>query len=354
MATRAGDASSDSALLLSLINQARVSAGLVPFSVSATLTGAAQAHALDMAQHGVALGHSGSDGSTPTQRIVGAGYPGYSWGPFVGENWAAYRTIQESMDAWMSDQPHRSNILSTTYREIGIGVARTFDGVPILVTDFGAEPNVLPVFLSGAGATVTLSLSNENAAPAGDGPKVIGLSVSVEIAEDAAFTHSRSFPFAASIEYSAADGKEVSTLFVRFHDGAGRTTVSSTAHGPVLVSPASASAPVSPSPTPTKTITPRPPPTATRRPLKPTATPAPPTETAVPPTTVLPTTTVPTVTPTAVRELALRRAVPTPGIPGSSDVVESPVIPPAAAWLFVASGLVLSFAAAIFVRRRMS
>lgn len=354
LAGRAPDPSSDSAQLLSLINQARVSSGLVPYAVSQTLTGAAQGHALDMAQHGVSLGHAGSDGSTPTQRIVRAGYPSYSWGSYVGENWAAYRTIQDSMNAWMSDQPHRSNILSSTYREIGVGIALSSDGVPILVTDFGAEPNVLPVFLNGPGDTVSLTLSNENAAPAGDGPKVIGHAVNVDIAEDPGFSKSIAFPYSASIQYKTNSGTEVSTLYVRFHDAAGREAVSIAGPGSVIVPLASESSTLALSPTPTATSTRRPQPAATRRLAKPTATQVPPTDTSVPPTQSPSTTPSATSTPTTIKQVVVRQGVATPSIATSAAPVEEPMISPTAVWLFSASAMVLLLAALVFVRTRLS
>ncbi len=90
LANRAEAQSSGAGRVLTLINQARAGAGLAPLAMNSQLTAAAQGHADDMARNGVGIGHGGSDGSTPTTRILRAGYPAYSWGPEVGENWAAF------------------------------------------------------------------------------------------------------------------------------------------------------------------------------------------------------------------------------------------------------------------------
>jgi hypothetical protein len=125
------------AQVLARLNQARADAGMPALTRSAQLDAAAQAHANDLRQNGVALGHRGSDGSTIKQRILGAGYAS----SLVGENWAAYRTLEQIMTFWLNDPPHRQNILDAQFREIGIGVAARASGGWIIVTDFGAPEN---------------------------------------------------------------------------------------------------------------------------------------------------------------------------------------------------------------------
>lgn len=124
--------------VLARINQARTDAGLPSLTRNAQLDAAAQAHADDLQKNGVGLGHRGSDGSTIKQRIARAGYGGET----TGENWAAYRTLDQIMNFWLDDPPHRRNILHTKFREIGIGVARRANGGLIVITDFGAPGNV--------------------------------------------------------------------------------------------------------------------------------------------------------------------------------------------------------------------
>jgi len=109
--------------MLELVNQQRTAAGLAPVSLNAQLMSSAQEHSQDMADHDF-LDHTGSDGSSPFDRI---GRAGYSSG-FAGENIAAGEPAPENaMADWMNETPpndgHRQNILNPNYREIGIGYA---------------------------------------------------------------------------------------------------------------------------------------------------------------------------------------------------------------------------------------
>ncbi len=341
---RAQDA--NAARVLALINQARLNAGLVPLAVNPTLTAAAQAHADDMARNGTGIAHTGSDGSTPATRMVRAGYHAYSWGPLVGENWAAYQTVDVSMNWWMSDAAHRSNILRSDYREIGVGASLSSTGDPILVTDFGAQPNVLPVFVTGTGAAVVLTLSNEDAAPAGDGPNVIGRAVRVDISTHSDLSQARTFPFARSIQYASPDGQRITSVYVRFTDEQGRSTVS-TGIGSnlnIAVAPAAvkANAPV----TPTRTRAPRPSPTRSATPRPPTATF---TATATPTNT-----STPTATPTATETLRLRQAMAVPLAREESveAMTADSSLPSLAQALFGATALVSMLALAAALRLR--
>ncbi|MEA3341228.1 MAG: CAP domain-containing protein, partial [Chloroflexota bacterium] len=160
-----------------LVNQARLDEGLAPYGFSSLLTAAAQRHADDLAAHEI-WSHTGSDGSTPKQRIAEAGYAAWTWNNgelIAGENfWTGYGEIDDAMTFFLDDPPHRDNLLSTTYREIGVGVATDDAGRNYYVLDFGARPNVLPIFINdGAASTgdpqIALRLTNEEARPGGEG-----------------------------------------------------------------------------------------------------------------------------------------------------------------------------------------
>ncbi len=121
--------------IANLINNARAQAGLAPLSVNATLTAAAQGHSLDMACHGV-ISHTGSDGSSPQQRIVAAGYsPSYSAEIIYGSGYP-----QTAVDWWMNDQIHRNEILNSRYSEMGVGYAYVADAAygGYYTVDFGS------------------------------------------------------------------------------------------------------------------------------------------------------------------------------------------------------------------------
>jgi uncharacterized protein YkwD len=109
--------------IIGLMNQRRAEFGLAPLSWSLELDQAAQTHAEDLARRGWG-GHVGSDGAVLRTRLIRAGYP-VSW---AGENWANARNLQHAFDMWWYEppgaDPHRQNILGSSYREIGIGIAK--------------------------------------------------------------------------------------------------------------------------------------------------------------------------------------------------------------------------------------
>jgi uncharacterized protein YkwD len=103
-----------------LVNSERAKAGCSPLTVNAALTKAAQAHSEDMAAHRN-MSHTGSDGSSPGDRITRAGY---TWRTY-GENVAyGYSTPEQAMAGWMSSSGHKANILNCSFKEIGVGLAQ--------------------------------------------------------------------------------------------------------------------------------------------------------------------------------------------------------------------------------------
>ncbi|MFF8732369.1 CAP domain-containing protein [Streptomyces sp. NPDC015171] len=106
--------------ILRLVNDERSKAGCQPLTLNGKLSQAAQAHSADMASHRN-MSHTGSDGSSPGDRITGAGY---AWSSY-GENVAyGYTTADQVMAGWMSSPGHRANILNCGFKEIGIGLAQ--------------------------------------------------------------------------------------------------------------------------------------------------------------------------------------------------------------------------------------
>src|SRR5271165_3991343 len=123
-----------------------------PLAWNPDLAAAAQAHSQDMATNQF-QSHTGSDGSTPDQRMQQAGYTNAS---STGENAFAYASsIDEAMQAFLidwgvPDAGHRRNILqpdvssSDAYQSVGIGIATTTNNTvgPLVITqDFGSQPN---------------------------------------------------------------------------------------------------------------------------------------------------------------------------------------------------------------------
>ncbi len=108
------------AQVLELINQERMANGqLPPLKGVAPLDTAAGTHSENMALRNF-FDHCDLDtGDSPWDRMNAAGYTSFS---SAGENIAAgYSTPQSVMSAWMASSGHRANILSSNYREVGIG-----------------------------------------------------------------------------------------------------------------------------------------------------------------------------------------------------------------------------------------
>ncbi|WP_328285689.1 CAP domain-containing protein [Streptomyces sp. GQFP] len=106
--------------VLVLVNAERAEAGCAPLTENAKLTKAAQDHSQDMADH-QNMSHTGSDGSSMSDRLSRVGYAFRS----AGENVAAGYTSPESvMDGWMNSAGHKANILNCGFKEIGIGLAQ--------------------------------------------------------------------------------------------------------------------------------------------------------------------------------------------------------------------------------------
>lgn len=290
--------------LAARINRERVARGLAPLALNPQLTAAAQTHADDIARHRN-FGHIGSDGSTATERIARAGYGKYSWGYRIGENWAHFRTVADAMAMWMDSAPHRNNILHPVLREMGIGIAAVTGGNIIYVVDFGAQPNVLPVFINdGASETTTpnvkLTLTSEEVTPNGDG-ETIGRPVQVQIANTSDFAGATWQPFATKINWTLAASSGMQTVYVKYRDAKGRTAIASTS---ILVRAINDTATRTLATTIPTRVTPRP----TARPtLAPTVSP---TETPMPTATLAPTET-PTALPTTI-VLPTETPLPTP------------------------------------------
>ncbi|MGB9777583.1 MAG: CAP domain-containing protein, partial [Anaerolineae bacterium] len=245
------------------VSQVRLDNGLPPYGWSDLLAVAAQRHANDLAAHRLAS-HTGSDGSTPRQRIAEAGYAAWGNGAVVGENfWTGFGSIQDALDWFMGDPPHRENILSSRYREIGIGVATDREGRVYYVLDFGARPNVLPVFINDGAPTtespqVAVRLTNEEAYPQGEGSALMGRAVEVRLSNTPDFSGASWQSWEPLLPWTLPAEPGEHWVYVQFRDGAGRTAGS--ADSILLVLPGTSPTPSLPTdtPTPKPTLTPTP------------------------------------------------------------------------------------------------
>ena len=128
------------AQVIALFNAERARNRLTPLVHNKFLTIAAQGHSNDMAA-GNFVSHTGSNGSSPWERIPAAGYT-CSLG---GEDVAAGQTDPASVvQAWLNSPGHRA-IINGAYRSVGIGwtyKAGTTWG-NFWTADFGGTPGQL-------------------------------------------------------------------------------------------------------------------------------------------------------------------------------------------------------------------
>ncbi len=107
-----------------LVNSERKEEGLTELTLSSELSRVAQAKAEDMRDNGY-FSHTSPTYGTSFQMMQTFGI-NYST---AGENIAKGQKTPESvMSAWMNSQGHKANILSTSYKEIGIGYCTDSNG----------------------------------------------------------------------------------------------------------------------------------------------------------------------------------------------------------------------------------
>jgi len=103
--------------VVELVNQERARVGCLPLAMNTALNNAALGHSEDMARNDF-FDHTGSDGSSPWDRMTRAGY---QWSG-AGENIAAgYASPEAAVSGWMGSAGHRANILNCSFRDTGVG-----------------------------------------------------------------------------------------------------------------------------------------------------------------------------------------------------------------------------------------
>ena len=135
--------------VLAAINDLRRSKGLRELQLNNGLSAAALGHSQSMAKHGF-FSHEGYDGSAFWTRIKPRyrPLPGSTWG--VGENlvWSSPAlSADRAIQMWLNSPPHRKNLLTPSWREIGIGAVHAVEApgvyegldVTIVTADFGVR-----------------------------------------------------------------------------------------------------------------------------------------------------------------------------------------------------------------------
>ena len=105
--------------VFNLTNIERVNNGLAPFEWHIGLAFVARGHSEDMAANNF-MSHTGTDGSSPFERMTRAGISYSS----AAENVAAgYSTPEAVVAGWMNSAGHRGNILNPNLTHLGVGYA---------------------------------------------------------------------------------------------------------------------------------------------------------------------------------------------------------------------------------------
>ena len=143
------EARSLQAQVLLAINNLRRDKGLSELRLNSALSRAALGHSLSMAKHGF-FSHSGWNGSPFWQRIKPNYRPQAASNWSIGENmlWASPElSADQAIEMWLASPPHRKNLLTPAWREVGLGAVRAlaapgvYEGldVTILTADFGVR-----------------------------------------------------------------------------------------------------------------------------------------------------------------------------------------------------------------------
>ena len=131
------------------VNDVRAENGVPPLRLSVSLSRAAAAHTREMVAAGY-FGHESSDGSPFWKRVKRFyGSNGFArWS--VGENlvWGSpVLSSDDAVESWLESPEHRANLLSSSWREIGLAAAHvpaapgTFGDreTTIVTADFGSR-----------------------------------------------------------------------------------------------------------------------------------------------------------------------------------------------------------------------
>lgn len=225
----------DRQAVLELINRARSQNGVGPVAPNAVLERAAQKRADEMAARGV-VDPPRADDSEAVAAVAAAGYPAWRSGARIaGELAYATKTGFGPAPAAFLDQDRQRRVLiERRFREIGIASAvSTGPGGPVTYWAllFGAEPNVLPIFLNdGAGITsdpvLAVRLAQEEVVPDGEGATIVGHIVDVKFSQSPQFEGAEWQAWAPLIAFTLEGSPGVRTVYAQLRDGAGRATVS--------------------------------------------------------------------------------------------------------------------------------
>jgi uncharacterized protein YkwD len=153
-------------VIFCLMNAMRANEGVPALKQQAQLAQASVDHSQDMVDNKY-FAHDSLDGRDVVARLEQASYIPKSGEWVVGENLAwgsgALATPKALVNAWMNSPPHRENLLSADFKEVGMGVflgspsQSAGDGVTV-TTDFGTRVGSALSAAAGSTAGTTAAL----------------------------------------------------------------------------------------------------------------------------------------------------------------------------------------------------
>lgn len=164
--------------LLDSTNSQRSQNGIGSLKLNSSLSAAAQAKANDMVAKNY-WSHVSPDGKQPWSFVQSAGYKYQK----AGENLAyGFLNSSDTVTGWMNSSSHRTNMLDTSYSEVGFGFANSEnfngDGAQTVVVAMYAQPQVLaasnqaPAQPAPVPAPTTPAPATETPAPVAETPPV--------------------------------------------------------------------------------------------------------------------------------------------------------------------------------------
>lgn len=118
--------------VITLVNKQRAMNGLQPLTKNWTLAKMARCKSQDMVTHNY-FSHTSPTYGSPFTMMQNFGINFTAAGENIAEG---QPTPQAVMNAWMNSPGHRANILSPAYNQIGVGMAKTSNGVIYWTQDF--------------------------------------------------------------------------------------------------------------------------------------------------------------------------------------------------------------------------
>src|SRR3712207_3990273 len=128
--------------MLDLHNKERHNRGLPALCVDPTLQRAAKDHSKEMIDKGY-FSHDSYDGESARDRLTRYGYDWSSRAENIGRGTGSYGEPDYRFQSWMNSSGHRGNILSSRYKEVGIGEAygtyKSHSGTRMWTVDFATR-----------------------------------------------------------------------------------------------------------------------------------------------------------------------------------------------------------------------